>query len=882
MCARKTLVVVVCAALLIRWSEAGEVQASPMGTAFTYQGRIEKDDAPADGLCDFEFRLYDTESAGSQVGSTEVKSGVSMDVGLFTVNLDFGSGAFNGGARWMAISVCCPSPSCTLQPLDPRVELTPAPYALRASNGVGGPGALNVTADDKVGIGTDAPTSKLDVVGDVRASDTITSGNSITIDGINDQILSPGTMELHVGGARVLRFEPGATSPNLIGGYSGNSVESGGEGATIGGGGLSGGTNRVTDSYGTVGGGSHNLAGSDDTNPANATLATVGGGYLNTASGNRSTVGGGANNTASDWYATVGGGSSNVASDGGATVGGGSSNVASDSYAAVGGGISNTAGGFVAAVGGGNANIARGEYAAVGGGYFNTASGDRTTVAGGGNNTASDYSAAVGGGRENTAGGEYATVGGGSYNVVSGDYGTIAGGGPSDPVGDPTGTNNVVYDDYGTIGGGGNNRAGSNDADPITARRATVCGGTSNVASGESSSVGGGMTNRATAQWATIGGGNNNTANGQRSTIAGGLGNLTSNTYCSIGGGGQNRCSASSATVGGGSANEVSGQNATIAGGARNLASATSATVGGGDGNEVIAAFGTIGGGGPSDQVGDPYPFETNNRVYDDFGTIGGGGGNVAGIDDGNTTTTTFATVAGGVNNVASGSGSTVAGGSSNTAGGDYSVAAGRRAQANDDGAFVWADSNDLAFPSTTEGNFTPTADNFLARTTGGVVFVTAVDGVTGGSTAGVKVAAGGGSWSSLSDRHAKDNTEPVTVRGVLERLDSIPISTWNYKAQDESIRHIGPMAQDFYEAFGVGEDQRFITTIDADGVALAAIQGLHQVVREAVADKDCEIDELGSLNAIQQQRIANLEARLAAVEKVLSKVEEAGMGGGL
>jgi hypothetical protein len=65
-----------------------------------------------------------------------------------------------------------------------------------------------------------------------------------------------------------------------------------------------------------------------------------------------------------------------------------------------------------------------------------------------------------------------------------------------------------------------------------------------------------------------------------------------------------------------------------------------------------------------------------------------------------------------------------------------------------------------------------------------------------------------------------------------------ISISTWNYKEQADSIRHMGPMAQDFYAAFGLGLGETTIDTIDPDGVALAAIQGLHALVEE----KDAEI----------------------------------------
>ena len=65
----------------------------------------------------------------------------------------------------------------------------------------------------------------------------------------------------------------------------------------------------------------------------------------------------------------------------------------------------------------------------------------------------------------------------------------------------------------------------------------------------------------------------------------------------------------------------------------------------------------------------------------------------------------------------------------------------------------------------------------------------------------------------------------------MLDKVAELPVSTWSYKAQGPDIRHIGPMAQDFTAAFGVGEDDRHITSVDADGVALAAIKGLDQRV---------------------------------------------------
>lgn len=117
------------------------------------------------------------------------------------------------------------------------------------------------------------------------------------------------------------------------------------------------------------------------------------------------------------------------------------------------------------------------------------------------------------------------------------------------------------------------------------------------------------------------------------------------------------------------------------------------------------------------------------------------------------------------------------------------------------------------------------------------------------------------------SNRNIKNNFAEVDARDILARLSAIPIETWNYKSQEPSVRHIGPMAQDFYAAFGVGEDDRHINTVDASGVSLAAIQGLYQIVQQ----KDAQI--------------AKLEARLEVLEQASSangSPAEASLFGGL
>jgi len=305
--------------------------------------------------------------------------------------------------------------------------------------------------------------------------------------------------------------------------------------------------------------------------------------------------------------------------------------------------------------------------------------------------------------------------------------------------------------------------------------------------------------------------------------------------------------------------------------------------IGGYHGNQVTAgAVGaTIGGGGAGGSF--------NNRVTDDYGTVGGGSNNQAGDNAGTTSDRSYATVGGGYSNTASGGWSTVGGGDrntasgkdatvgggwlntasgdwstvgggrQNTAAGDYSFVVGRRAtnaNAAHDGVFLFADSSNFDFASTA-------ANQFRVRATGGVTFVLAID--AGGNPTWTCSVVNGGSWACSSDRNLKENLAHVDGTKVLAQLSSVPIYTWSAKGGDPAVRHIGPMAQDFYAAFGLGNDDKTISTIDLDGVALAAIQGLYQ-----------ENTALKAENAALKAEVVALGARLAAIEQVLRAQGEA------
>ncbi|HTV43318.1 MAG TPA: tail fiber domain-containing protein [Candidatus Sulfotelmatobacter sp.] len=106
--------------------------------------------------------------------------------------------------------------------------------------------------------------------------------------------------------------------------------------------------------------------------------------------------------------------------------------------------------------------------------------------------------------------------------------------------------------------------------------------------------------------------------------------------------------------------------------------------------------------------------------------------------------------------------------------------------------------------------------------------------------------------FNTTSDRNLKEKLAPINSNNILAQVVNLPISSWSFKA-DAQTRHIGPMAQDFYAAFDVGTDDRHIATVDEDGVALAAIQGLNQKLEEDEKEKDAKIDDL-------EKRLADLE----------------------
>jgi hypothetical protein len=623
------------------------------------------------------------------------------------------------------------------------------------------------------------------------------------------------------------------------------------------------GSDPDTDFLGTTDGVSLTLAVSSTTalrlEPTAGTPNLIGGDATNgtTAGALGVAIGGGSGNSAEANYTTIAGGFGNVASALHATVGGGASNEASGIYAGVVAGYQNDAGGGYAIVAGGSWNSASGGYSLVGGGYYNAASGDYAAVGGGRENTASGGYAFVGAGDDNTASGDYATVGGGGSNAAIYSYATI-GGGQANSVTATHGTvgggvSNAATGDFATVGGGYYNTANGSGT--------TVAGGSSNTASGDQATIAGGQLNSA-ADSAFVGGGGYNDASGGLSTIGGGYDNDASGGMAAVVGGYENEASGLYSIVGGGSGNAASGEAAIVGGGEGNTASGDAATVSGGDTNTASDDFATVGGG-------------YDNQASSDAATVGGGHGNLASGDaatvsggESNVANDAFSTVIGGYDNTALGLGATVAGGGNNVAEGEYSFAAGYGARAVHDNSFVWTHS---VFSDT--GYYTDTYSygerTFTVRAHGGVRFISSewiFDPLV--ITTGVELAPGATSWSTLSDRNAKENYAPVDNELLLGALAEMPIQTWNLRTQPAEMRHVGPVAQDFNGQFGYlfGElenDVR-INTMDAVGVALGAAQGLYELSNEQAA----RITALEEENAALRQEMDELEERLSALEE--------------
>lgn len=325
-------------------------------------------------------------------------------------------------------------------------------------------------------------------------------------------------------------------------------------------------------------------------------------------------------------------------------------------------------------------------------------------------------------------------------------------------------------------------------------------------------------------------------------------------------------------------------------------------TIAGGEGNRTYDGGAAIGGGRFNSAGAEDPVFDGHATVAGGFGNDAIGSGSVIGGGTNNRATGAHSVVPGGLGNCAGGANSFAGGRAAKvrpaTAGAEQCAGLGSYPGGNgDEGTFVWADSSTAeAFVSTGSNQFNIRAaggmrlsdgtgqhfgsatrqmlnlyaetygigvqnSTLYLRSNGGFAWFeggTHADSTNdpGGGVLQMRLDGNGnlftaGAVNPSSDRNLKTAFAPIEPLDVLARVLELPLSEWSYRASPTQ-RHLGPMAQDFRAAFGLGGDDRSIATVDADGVALAAIQGLNE--------------KLEAENAALQDRLRRLEARLDAL----------------
>jgi hypothetical protein len=448
-----------------------------------------------------------------------------------------------------------------------------------------------------------------------------------------------------------------------------------------------------------------------------------------------------------------------------------------------------------------------GADAFVGGGFANVADSTDSAVLGGQDNQSCETLSGVGAGYDNVIyrngdvpAATASFIGAGEANSVSGYYSFLGAGIDNSVSGhhafDGAGFMNSAEGAGAFVGAGGFEYAIGTTGAP-------------NRASGTDSFVGAGSANWADSDGSFLGAGINN-------EIIPGTGSGTPSTaYSAIAAGNNNSIAVASGTA---------FVSSFIGAGAFNTVSSGQSAITGGYGNDVSQAQSFVGAGN-SNSVSNTYAFD--------------------GAGFGNRITASRAFVGAGYKNDVGGTDAVVPGGFGNVAKGSTSFAAGTGSQALHSGTFVWSDH---ATNATTLKSSAP--NQFLVRASGGVTVYSSSK-----LASGVELAPGSGTWSSLSDRNAKDNIMPADPQAILERVAALPVSEWSYRTEDPRVRHLGPMAQDFYAAFRVGEDDRHITSVDEEGVALAAIKALEAQVR-ALTARDAELEvRVSALQTLRRAR---------------------------
>jgi len=442
-------------------------------------------------------------------------------------------------------------------------------------------------------------------------------------------------------------------------------------------------------------------------------------------------------------------------------------------------------------------------------------------------------------------------IGGGQQNLVeAGSSGsTIAGGGGMSSGGfvHP----NLIRAFHSFIGSGTGNRV-----EPISGPfpqlppiiNAAVVGGHENIANANGAFIGGGFFGSARGVTSVVGGGFENSANGSRSAVLGGEANLASGSGSAVLGGLFNSATGAFAAVPNGSNNTAGGDFSFAAGRRAKVRTREEA------GEDFFCL--------DSRTCGDEGSFVWADSLNADFQTTGpnqflvrAAGGMGLGTNSPNAQLHVLGTVGGRSAVFESASSNTLqmVAGVANSATLQFRDPELTRAQLISFSGGTFTLQSEGAIQMRTGGNttrFQLTADGGLSlrRGPGGPDADKAIQVGTNTSTGNGAHLTNTGVWTNASSRHFKQDFEAIDPRAVLERLLQLPVQAWRYQGES-AVRHMGPTAEDFRAAFGLGGDERYIGSVDADGVALAAIQGLNA--------------KLEAENAALRARLERLEAVL-------------------
>lgn len=189
----------------------------------------------------------------------------------------------------------------------------------------------------------------------------------------------------------------------------------------------------------------------------------------------------------------------------------------------------------------------------------------------------------------------------------------------------------------------------------------------------------------------------------------------------------------------------------------------------------------------------------------------------------------------------------------------NYTVAMGRYTSNNGFfGTFIWGDGSATSAADTFKNI---TSFEFAVRATGGFRFRTNLAGTTG-----CNLPAGSGVFACTSSKYTKENF--VSANGVLASLRKVPVTSWNYISEGRSVRHLGPMAEDFFAQFGLGTGNTSIGVQDLAGVSIAAVKELDAQLQQ----KNAEIERLQNEVTTLRSNQVELEKRLQAIEHALVK----------